>query len=162
MVLPILICYWLAPSKIISRLFAMLNIDFGNFATANYRVVSSSHPRLPETDSGQNEVLVRDAFRFRLKKLDFGRRIHLLPDFIAYQKMLKNTNKYTLGDTIKNARIQAGFTQQQLAKKTGVAWSNFAPYERNEVKRPNNVTLKKISQVLQMPVSELLPVLKTN
>ena len=53
----------------------------------------------------------------------------------------------TTGDLIKQARLKAGMTQAELAKKLGITPQAISQYERN-VKKPKYVTLQKIATAL--------------
>lgn len=61
----------------------------------------------------------------------------------------------TIGEKIKQARIQAGMTQKQLADKCGMADSAIRKYESGRV-APKMGTVKKISAALNVSIRELL------
>ena len=51
----------------------------------------------------------------------------------------------TIGDTLKQARLNAGLTQKQLGEKCGMADSAIRKYESGKIK-PKIETLKKLQQ----------------
>lgn len=57
---------------------------------------------------------------------------------------------------IRSLREQAGLTQVQLAKKSGLPQSHISRLENGE-HSPSHVTLEKIANALGVPVSELAP-----
>lgn len=59
------------------------------------------------------------------------------------------------GERIKAARLQAGLTQSQLAKKLGIPYQSIGQWERN-LRNPKFETLKKIADVLGVSVARLL------
>jgi DNA-binding XRE family transcriptional regulator len=56
----------------------------------------------------------------------------------------------------KEARIQAGLTQQELGKKAGVHWNTIAKIERDE-QEPSFETIKKLAKALNVKSSDLFP-----
>lgn len=56
---------------------------------------------------------------------------------------------------IRKYRKRCGFTQQQLAEKTGIGQSSIAQYEKG-LRKPDIVVLKKLSVVLKCTTDELL------
>ena len=60
----------------------------------------------------------------------------------------------TIGDTLKQARINAGLTQKQLGEKCGMADSAIRKYESGKIK-PKIETLKKIAAALNVSVIDL-------
>jgi transcriptional regulator with XRE-family HTH domain len=61
-----------------------------------------------------------------------------------------------IGDKIKNARLRKGMTQEELGNALGVQKSAIAKYEKGRVVNIKRSTLKKISDVLGIPPSELI------
>lgn len=61
----------------------------------------------------------------------------------------------TLGCTIKNARVSAGMTQDELSKAIGVSRSSVAMYEKNQ-REPQMVVLKQLSEALSIPLDALV------
>lgn len=59
-----------------------------------------------------------------------------------------------LSDRIREARLQKGMTQEQLADKIGVAKSTLTGYEKGN-REPNIPTLRKIMDVLQVDANYL-------
>ena len=60
----------------------------------------------------------------------------------------------TIGDTLKQARLNAGLTQKQLGEKCGMADSAIRKYESGKIK-PKIETLKKIAAALNVSVIDL-------
>lgn len=60
----------------------------------------------------------------------------------------------TIGDTLKQARLNAGLTQKQLGEKCGMADSAIRKYESGKIK-PKIETLKKIALALNVSVIDL-------
>ena len=61
-----------------------------------------------------------------------------------------------LSATLKKAREKLDFTQEEVAKKTGISSNYYAKIERGEI----NITIKKISKiikVLKIDASEIFP-----
>lgn len=61
----------------------------------------------------------------------------------------------TLGCAIKNARVSAGMTQDELSKAIGVSRSSVAMYEKNQ-REPQMVVLKQLSEALSIPLDALV------
>lgn len=61
----------------------------------------------------------------------------------------------TLSERIKNARSVARISQQELADKTGVSLTTVSRWETNK-RSPRMEEIKKISQVLNISVEELI------
>jgi len=59
-----------------------------------------------------------------------------------------------LGNRIKGERKKKGLTQEELAEKTGIS-NNFVSYIEAGKKTASLKVIKKISDVLEMPLSEL-------
>ena len=60
----------------------------------------------------------------------------------------------TTGQRIKAARLKAGMTQAELAKKLGVAYQNIGQFER-DVRKPKYETLERIAGALNVEVQSL-------
>lgn len=61
----------------------------------------------------------------------------------------------TIGRNIRQARVQAGFTQEQTAEKLKISPLHFGRLERGE--RPASLEqLARIAQVLRVPIAFLL------
>lgn len=56
------------------------------------------------------------------------------------------------GDLIKKLRKENGFTQQQLAEKSGISEISIRKYETHE-RTPKLETIKKLSNALNVPLS---------
>ena len=61
-----------------------------------------------------------------------------------------------LGEKIRAARLAKGMTQEELGHLLGVEKSAVAKYENGRVVNLKQATLKSISQILDIPVSELI------
>lgn len=61
-----------------------------------------------------------------------------------------------IGEKIRQARITKGMTQDDLGKALGIQKSAVAKYENGRVVNIKRSTLKKISDVLGLPPSELI------
>ena len=62
---------------------------------------------------------------------------------------------YTHLERLRAARIEQGFTQEELAKAIGVTKSTMAKYDRGDLE-PNISNIMKLSQVLCVSVDYLL------
>lgn len=62
----------------------------------------------------------------------------------------------TIGEKIKKARLEKGYTQEELGKLIGVQKSAVAKYEKGKVVNIKRSVLKKISMVLDIPPVELV------
>lgn len=60
----------------------------------------------------------------------------------------------TTGQKIKAARLNAGMTQAELAKKLGVAYQNIGQFER-DLRKPKYETLERIANALNVEVQTL-------
>ena len=60
----------------------------------------------------------------------------------------------TVGERLKEARKKKGYTQKALAEKLGLSQQNIAEWERGK-RNPKMTTLQKISEALEIPVSDL-------
>lgn len=58
-------------------------------------------------------------------------------------------------ENLKNARLQKGLSQKELAAEIGVAKSTYSLYESGK-REPNVQTIKKISDTLNVSADELL------
>lgn len=56
---------------------------------------------------------------------------------------------------IKKARVLAGFTQNELGEKIGVSGGAVSLWEKGAT-HPNVRKLKKLADILQVPIEELL------
>lgn len=61
----------------------------------------------------------------------------------------------TLGERIQSTRKKAGYTQQDLATKIGVATITVRQYELGK-RQPNLETLQNIAKALETPLGELM------
>lgn len=60
-----------------------------------------------------------------------------------------------IGENIKKIRLKRGWTQKQLAEKSGVTRESIGNYERNDRTPPADI-LNDIAKALSVPVGELL------
>lgn len=70
--------------------------------------------------------------------------------------MLVDMNHQNLAHNIKQARNNAGLTQDELADKIGVSYSSLSKLEQGAVKDPSFFTILKISKQLSVPIDELI------
>ncbi len=63
--------------------------------------------------------------------------------------------KFNIGTSIKSARINAGFSQTELANKIGVSRTAISFWE-NDVNVPNVKDCWKIADVLNLSIDELV------
>jgi transcriptional regulator with XRE-family HTH domain len=61
-----------------------------------------------------------------------------------------------LGMTLKKLRINAGLTQEELAKKGGVTYAYISMLESGAKKNPSLALVKKLAKALKVKVGELL------
>lgn len=61
-----------------------------------------------------------------------------------------------IGEKIKTARLQKGYTQEELGKLIGVQKSAVAKYEKGRVVNIKRSVLAKLSQALDIPPAELV------
>ncbi len=61
-----------------------------------------------------------------------------------------------VGETIRQHRRRLGMTQEELARRAGIAPTSIVRLERGEVRAPRLSTLHKLSRALQIPVAELV------
>ena len=61
-----------------------------------------------------------------------------------------------VGDLIKQARLEKGYTQEELAEKVGVKKSAVAKWENGRVSEIKRSNLKKLSEALNLKPTQLL------
>ena len=66
----------------------------------------------------------------------------------------------TFGDRLRDARLQKGLTQEQLAQQIGVAKSTLTGYEKGN-REPGVFKIKKILEVLEVDSDYLLGIDRT-
>jgi transcriptional regulator with XRE-family HTH domain len=71
------------------------------------------------------------------------------------KKSIYSEKQRQLSSLLKKARVKAGFTQQDLAKKIGRPQSFVAKYEGGE-RRLDVIELLEISKILGLPIKEVL------
>lgn len=62
----------------------------------------------------------------------------------------------TLASVIKNARERIGISQREVSRRTGIDNNTLAKIEKGERKKPNVLSLRKISFLLNLDLEELL------
>ena len=62
----------------------------------------------------------------------------------------------TIGEKIKKARLEKGYTQEELGNLIGVQKSAVAKYEKGKIVNIKRSVLAKISKVLEIPPVELV------
>ena len=67
-------------------------------------------------------------------------------------------NKRELADIIKEAREKKGISQRELARQIGVGNNTIARLENGERKSTNSLTLKKMANVLNLDLRELMTI----
>lgn len=68
--------------------------------------------------------------------------------------MKEETKRSVLGQNLYNCRNRADLTQQQMANMLKIKRSTYAYYEKDIIPSPK--TLKKLSQILGVPIHNLL------
>lgn len=62
----------------------------------------------------------------------------------------------TLASVVKGAREKLGISQRELSRRTGIDNNTLAKIEKNERKKPNVLSLRKLSIVLKLDFEYLL------
>lgn len=62
----------------------------------------------------------------------------------------------TLASVVKSAREKLGISQRELSRRTGIDNNTLAKIEKGERKKPNVLSLRKISFLLNLDLEELL------
>jgi len=62
----------------------------------------------------------------------------------------------TLASVVKDAREKLGISQRELSRRTGIDNNTVAKIEKGERKKPNVLSLRKISVLLKIDLEELL------
>ena len=62
----------------------------------------------------------------------------------------------TLASVVKEAREKIGISQRELSRKTGIDNNTLAKIEKGERKKPNVLSLKKLSVILNLNLKELM------
>lgn len=65
-------------------------------------------------------------------------------------------NYETLASVVKEAREKIGISQRKLSRITGIDNNTIAKIEKGERKKPNVLSLKKISSVLNISIEKLM------
>lgn len=73
-----------------------------------------------------------------------------------YKTHRKEVKKLNVGEIIKKARLQKGFTQEELAEKVGVKKSAVAKWENGRVSEIKRSNLKMLADALDLKPTELL------
>lgn len=62
----------------------------------------------------------------------------------------------TLASVVKSAREKLGISQRELSRRTGIDNNTLAKIEKSERKKPNVLSLRKLSMVLGIDVKKLM------
>lgn len=62
----------------------------------------------------------------------------------------------TLAGVVKSAREKVGISQRELSRRTGIDNNTLAKIEKGERKKPNVLSLRKLSYILGINLEELL------
>lgn len=62
----------------------------------------------------------------------------------------------TLASVVKSAREKFGISQRELSRRTGIDNNTLAKIEKGERKKPNVLSLRKLSFILNLNLEELL------
>ena len=65
-------------------------------------------------------------------------------------------NNKTLASVVKEAREKIGISQRELSRITGIDNNTIAKIEKGERKKPNVLSLKKLSSVLNLSLADLM------
>ncbi len=60
----------------------------------------------------------------------------------------------TLASVVKSAREKIGISQRELSRRTGIDNNTLAKIEKDERKKPNVLSLRKLSIVLKLNFEE--------
>jgi transcriptional regulator with XRE-family HTH domain len=63
----------------------------------------------------------------------------------------------SIGDLVKEYRVDASLSQYQLSKKSGLSAAALSKIESGKIKEPSINALKKIASVLKIPMEFLIP-----
>ena len=63
-------------------------------------------------------------------------------------------SKQTTGSVLKEARISANLTQQELADKAGIHSNTYAKIERDE-QEPSFDTIKRLAKALKLKLEDI-------
>ena len=66
-----------------------------------------------------------------------------------------NRNQETLGELLRQARLEAGYKFQTLSEMSGVPQSQIAKLEGNQVRRPNPAHLAALAEPLGLTLYQL-------
>lgn len=66
-----------------------------------------------------------------------------------------NSNQETLGELLRQARLEAGYKFQTLSEMSGVPQSQIAKLEGNQVRRPNPAHLAALAEPLGLTLYRL-------
>lgn len=71
-------------------------------------------------------------------------------------------NNKTLSSVVKEAREKVGISQRELSRITGIDNNTIAKIEKGERKKPNVLSLKKLSSVLNISLENLMELCEYN
>ena len=69
-------------------------------------------------------------------------------------------NDKTLASTVKEAREKLGISQRELSRRTGIDNNTIAKIEKGERKKPNVLSLRKLSAILRIDIEKLMKLAK--
>lgn len=68
---------------------------------------------------------------------------------------MTDKQRQTTGKRLKQYRLQAGLSQEGLAKKAGLSKNGYAKMER-DISEPTSESIKKLSEALGLKASDIL------
>ncbi|MEG0826515.1 MAG: helix-turn-helix transcriptional regulator [Bacilli bacterium] len=68
----------------------------------------------------------------------------------------------TLASVVKEAREKIGISQRELSRRTGIDNNTVAKIEKGERKKPNILSLRKLSYILKLDLGEILKLAEYN
>ena len=71
-------------------------------------------------------------------------------------------NDKTLASVVKEAREKLGISQRELSRRTGIDNNTVAKIEKGERKKPNVLSLRKLSTVLRIDIAKLMKLAEYN
>ena len=71
-------------------------------------------------------------------------------------------NDKTLANVVKEAREKLGISQRELSRRTGIDNNTIAKIEKGERKKPNVLSLRKLSTVLRIDIAKLMKLAEYN
>ena len=71
-------------------------------------------------------------------------------------------NDKTLASVVKEAREKLGISQRELSRRTGIDNNTVAKIEKGERRKPNVLSLRKLSAVLRIDIAKLMKLAEYN